>query len=93
MEEELIQEQKKMREKMAEFRKSQADQLEKNKKLREEQVKREFELDNVEPTGQDLMHELYKEKEHISYQKQRKNDKILSLMKDKLEQGDTEKRR
>lgn len=62
------------------FRRQQQDQLEKNRKLREEQLQREQALDNVPPSGTDLMHQLYKDKVHVSYERRAKADKILALM-------------
>ena len=38
------------------------------------------------------MHQIYEEKKHISYEKRAKNDKILELMKERLEQGESFKR-
>ena len=46
MEKELIQEKLKLKDKMNVFKKQQSDQLELNKKLRDDQVKKDFELDN-----------------------------------------------
>ena len=56
MEEELKEEQNRLRKKLDEFKKSQMNQLVENKRLREEAVKKELELDNYVPTGHDLMH-------------------------------------
>jgi len=38
------------------------------------------------------MHQLYKDKVHISYEKRAKADKILALMKNQLEQGESMRR-
>ena len=46
MEKELIQEKHKLKDKMNVFKKQQSDQFELNKKLRDDQVKKDFELDN-----------------------------------------------
>lgn len=72
---------------METFKKQQAEQLERNKKLREDQLKKDFELDNIPPSGTDLMHQLYLDKVHVSYEKRARNDKILDLMKNQLENG------
>lgn len=61
--------------------------------LREDFKKKEFELDNLPPSGHDLMAQLYNVKPHISYEKRKRNDKIVNLMKDQLEGGDTAKKR
>jgi len=38
------------------------------------------------------MHQLYKDKIHISYEKRAKADKILDLMKDQLANGESMRR-
>ncbi len=51
-----------------------------------------MELDNVPPSGTDLMHELYKDKIHVSYERRVKADKIIDLMKDQLANGESMRR-
>ncbi len=46
MQQELLAEKEKLKEKMTVFKKQQGEQLELNKKLREENLKKEYELDN-----------------------------------------------
>ena len=52
-------EKQKLKEKMSTFKRQQNEQLELNKKLRDEQLQKETELDNKPPSGQDLMYALY----------------------------------
>ena len=92
MEQELLVEKQKLKEKMSTFKKQQSEQLELNKKLREEQVKKDFELDNQPPSGQDLMYALYQDKRHASYDKRIKQDKIMEVMRDQILYGDSMKR-
>ena len=40
----------------------------------------------------DLMQAIYEEKKHISYEKRERSDKVMGLMIDKMQQGDTNKR-
>ena len=42
---------------------------------------KEFELDNKPPSGSDLMHHLYLDKVHASYEKRAKNDKVIMIKK------------
>ena len=51
MEQELLVEKQKLKDKMNNFKKQQSEQLQLYKKLRDDQVKKEQELDSLPPTG------------------------------------------
>ena len=57
-----------------------AKQLEENKQLRDIVKQKEQEEENKGPTGSDLLHNLYEEKKHVSYEKREKNDKMVELL-------------
>ena len=80
MAQELKDEEAKQKKKIEVFRQQCAKQLEENKQLKEIVRQREMELENKPPSGTDLMHQLYQEKRHISYDKRERNDKIVELL-------------
>lgn len=67
-------------------------QLEENKRLRAETLRKEYEVDNQPASGNDLMHQIYLEKRHASYDKRERQDKVLAAMEEKLVGGETMKR-
>ena len=69
MEQELKGEQDKFRLKMESFKRQQMSQLEENKRLRNDAQNKELALDKRPASGHDIMHAIYLEKKHASYDK------------------------
>ncbi|CDW75556.1 UNKNOWN [Stylonychia lemnae] len=92
MQDELEQEKRKLKERMENFKREQSEQLINNKLLRQEQLKKELEQDNRPPSGHDLMHSIYQDKVHVSYEKRAKQDKIHEHIKEQIENGESIRR-
>lgn len=89
MQQELLEEEKKQRKKIEVFRQQCSKQLDENKQLRDLVKLKEKEEEGKGPTGKDLLTQLYEEKKHISYEKRAKNDKMVELLMNKLQQGES----
>ena len=66
--------------------------MDEHKRLKEEVQRQEQELDNMPPSGKDLMYFVNQEKKHASYEKREKIDKIYEILKSQIEEGETMKR-
>lgn len=77
---------------MEQFKRQQQEQLINNKLLRQEQIRKEIELDNVPPSGHDLMHQLYMDKVHVSYEKRAKQEKVIEAIQDQIINGESQRR-
>jgi len=84
MEREQQEEEWREKKKITDYKEACRKQLEENKKLKEEQKVKEQLEDQQEAKGDNLLGQLFQDKQHVSYKNREKNDKQLEYLRDKL---------